>query len=740
MRRAVVAAAILLLTLCAHAPLFQAGLTGADVETVAEPIGPRGDADERFRQLLDAPITFTVRSVLERVHGERPTGADLPGLGTARLARLQNLALLVFAALLLRPFVRRLLQPWTGGDQARAAGTSALALLLVHPLSVGAVAVLEARAMLFAVLAAVGAAAAFLHGRQERSSVAIGLAALATFAAGLIGPSGYAVPAMLAAAELASARRHRPLRERLRTAATTVLAFGVLAALGGLARNYADVPGPLAPVRGVFDLGRTFEPGADELGLLVLPVNAHQLGVVGFVLAGLVFLLAVQPALVAARSAPRLWGWLLFAWFGGIALALVAAAPLRANPRELTESFALLPAVVVMSAGLALATTSLSGLRRVLLPTVLALSYAGLAHANARPYVAAARASAELREDVLAAVEGPGTVGPARVPARVLVLDPPRRVAGVAATGADLGWIAQGDRERPTGLLHSVEGLTERAFLALTRQRELAALREGAPALVVVCPLGSLGTLAAGDRGAVLPSGRRVALTVGESTPSSGPRSWRGDARSPDLDLATLTVSALRITASPGVDTDVPPRVRWRARRPELREGEELGVWVRTGASPEAVFDLGGSLAWRLGERAQRLWFEGGLPTLELAEVLDALPSLAPVGRELEYTPRVEGDDWLFDPPRAGALGDSAEQGVFALELLDLSSRQRLDLPVEREGAGLRARDAAAHVARAVRRSGGGAVAWSLEWRVDDVVLARAQGRRHGRLGSREEE
>jgi len=72
---------------------------------------------------------------------------------------------------------------------------------------------------------------------------------------------------------------------------------------------------------------------ASQLGLLILPGNPEVLGATGLVLAGAAFLLAMQPALLAARSAPRLWGWLL----AGLSLATLTA-PLSYTPLTLPTS------------------------------------------------------------------------------------------------------------------------------------------------------------------------------------------------------------------------------------------------------------------------------------------------------------------------------------------------------------------------------------------------------------------
>ena len=106
-------------------------------------------------------------------------------------------------------------------------------------------------------------------------------------------------------------------------------------------------------------------------------------------IAGIIAAVAVQPALVAARSAPRLWTWLIVAWFVSITFSDLPQALVRVHPEDLTHAQALFPAAAVMSVGLAVASTALSGVRRHVLPLTVALGLAILAHANALPWAAA---------------------------------------------------------------------------------------------------------------------------------------------------------------------------------------------------------------------------------------------------------------------------------------------------------------------------------------------------------------
>ena len=121
---------------------------------------------------------------LLRVHGqdERPLAA-LSLVLTSRLwteggewtpravfsLRLENLALLLLAAVGISRFLRRMLEPWSGREQARAASHAARVLVALHPLAAAAVASASARGDLLGAALAAFAANMFLRGRQERS-------------------------------------------------------------------------------------------------------------------------------------------------------------------------------------------------------------------------------------------------------------------------------------------------------------------------------------------------------------------------------------------------------------------------------------------------------------------------------------------------------------------------------------------------------------------------------------------
>ncbi len=637
--------------------------------------------------------------------------------------RLQNLVLLALAAIGLHRFLRRLLQPWIGNEQTTEASRTAAALFLLHPLAPAIVFSLSARSDLLSVLFLVWAAAAFLRGRQDRKGVltviAFGLALLA----GLSGELGLLLPVVLGFSEYISAHRYRKRRERLRTTVTTVLVYGGAVALTAFLRvaetGALPAPGLVATVRALDDpeaAAGVALLAVEKLGVLILPSNVHSTGVFGTALGGLLFLFALQPALVAARTAPRLWGWLLFGWLAALVVAGFRGAELRVNPGHLGPAGVLFAASAVMCVGLGVAATAVSGVVRQVRPAVLAVGFAVLAHGNARPLAESARYAGEVKRDLVEARQRHGR------DAAILMIDSREPVRGVDPLGPEVA-----------ALLHPAEleltVLTEPAFLALTREREFDELR--ADSLLVVFPTNERRVRGVG------PTRRSVLL--GPAQPTRGIKGWRRESRSPDLDVEALSIDALRATAPVGTATrDGVLRVEWRATAPIALPLSCEGTWWSDEPVPVVEFDLSSSLAWRLSDRVRRAWFESGPATLGQVELLEELMPLGPA-----FRPEPDGGDWYFgmelEEPLASRVLASRDRAAWRVGLLDLYSFEyvQIDGTVLPSGTVL-VQDAAARV-RSFVRDTGGPVAWHLDLLVDGVAVARAHGRRIGRLGSREE-
>lgn len=686
----------LLLLGFAYSPLLRSGLLAGDY---ARLLDPSASAAEPLSSLW----TRASRSLW-----------GLPQPGTSAPAfRLENLLVLLGAALSLRAFYERVLAPWAGVEQARSAATCGALLFALHPLSCAAVASLEARGACLGLLFGSGASALFLWGRQEGryalTAASLVLCALAALSARF----ALACPFLLAGAEYLSAHRYRPRALRLRTSLTTLVVFGAgaaLALLPGLAE--ADVPSAGGALAGLS--GGSWRQGAasaiEELGLLVLPSNPAVLGAGGSVLAGGLFLLALQPAFLAARSAPRLWGGALLVWVLLLLGALLWHPSLRARAREFDLAWGSLPAAAIVAAGLGLAVTALSGSRRLALSALLATGYAGLGHANAWPWRGASAEVAALRIELALARDLSGE-------APLLVLDPPGPRQGIDPLRGSIAWLLHPVLDGRDGLGDParVRGLSSAAFLALASEDEFALLRARAP--VVLAPSAAL---AGTEQG----SGRRSALVLGPGEPSGEVPAWRRSLRSPPLDLDPFEFEAVRVTA----ELETPPseleRIRWRTRGGGLVEtGSVRGVALEEGGARSAVFDLSRSLAWRLGGRIRYLFVEQGERPIERGDPLEHLPSL---GEGLG--PRPDGEDWVFDRPEAGRIPAAGRPGSFVLTLLSLADYECREVLAEPEPPNrLRARGVGLFAGRSTSR--GAPLCWSLDYRIDGLAVARARGR-----------
>jgi hypothetical protein len=692
------ALAALLLLAYAYAPVVTAGLAAGEFHTLVDV--------ERILHPATATPVFERAGGLWEVHGV--SGRPLAGLslllsrlvqpgvidaGALVALRLENLLWLLAAGAAIGVFTRRLLQPWTGSDQARAAGRATALLIALAPLHGAAVGSVDARGDLVALFFSGAGGALFLQGRQERRHALVLASALALVLAGAASRLALGMPAVLAAAEFSSARRQRAAPTRLRTAGTTCLVSGVCVALPPFASRLAGFSTP----------SRWREPswsealaiGLERLGALILPINAAVWGPLGFALAGALVLLAVQPALVAARSAPRLWGWMLGGWFLATLLFELLATPARVHPEDLTRAATLLFTSSAASVGLGVATTAISGLRRTLLPLALAAGAALLAHENGRAWNTAARAAAELRGDLLAAREpwrGDGV--------RLLAVDPPERVAGLDPLRGALPWML--DPLFVAGLSEPVRAqmTSRRGLAALAREVEFEELR--AEPLIVV--------YAAGD-------GARTSVRLEPVEPFDLRRSFFREGRL-DLDVPSAGARALVATVKDPANTSEPPRLGWRTAAGE-EAGQLTGAWIQAEDGARAVFDLCSSLEWLLSPRIKSIFSTGGWSRIEEAVLQDALPLPALTG------PEIRGGDWVFRP----GPGPAPSEGVWTLELLDLTTLAFEERAVAADpGGSFRAPGAERHVAN--RLAEGGRLAWSLVRRVDGVAVECLPGRR----------
>jgi len=739
------------------------------------PVLTAGPVGEDYPVLVEAS-----RSVQEELGGEADGGADLfhdrEGTGGRPLAalslgttswlwtsegvwtpfaifglRLENLILLLTCAWFLGHFVRRLVVPWTGAEQADAARFAAWMILPLHPLSVSAVAAPAARGDLLGGLLAAAAGTAFLRGRQERSVLWVALAAVLTCATTLASELGFLLPVWLAVIEYYSSRRYRPGRVRLRTAVTTLFVFALFAGVDVLLRGIQELP--LWPR----DLGRTAEllgslggwweallNGLEKLGVLMIPVGEGGFAGIGYVIAVLLVVLVLQPAFHAGRSAPRFWVTVLTAWLALVVMTESMRAFLVVYPGNFSDAAGLFPAVLVMAIGLSLGSTAVSGVGRHAIPIVAALLFSVLARSNALGLRAASEEGSTFRGEVgLVVAEGGGRQ-------HYLVLAPPGVVHGHAVTPERLAWVfdpAVGGTAANAEALW-VRPATAAALLAFAREPEFDALRESG--LTVVLPsdrLDSASSSAWAAQRLATPTETASVLAWRNVEPDPADersRLARGHWSGADGDVPFLADSASIEHVTVDLPPETPclgaPEVYWRAREGVVHGGRLVGIWTKGPEGPRAVFDPGTSLAWLLGPRVDSLLLMGTLADAPEAAVFSAPPPVPGVSGPL--LEEEDDDDWEFRPIAAElclpAGGEEewpeASEEAWVLTLLDLEGYAYAEIECEFEEADEEGEDGrwvAPDVATtaAALRVEGGRLAWGFEHRVGGVVVERSRGR-----------
>ncbi len=666
------------LALFAHSPILGAGLFAWDY---AEILGPSAGRTPSIVALLSA---------------------GLPGPGArALLWRLEPWLLLLGIALAARLALVRLYEPWIGAHPARTAALVGALLLPLHPAVAAATAERASLGELHALLLALASAALFLRGRQQQNEVAT----IASFAllvlAAAASTVALAFAVALACAEYASVRRHRRRSLRLRTTAVTALVFGAGAWLAVALRS-SPAPEAVAGFALPFaaELRERALAFASELGRVA---SGGAAGPAGDLAAGLLFLLASFPLFRAARHAPRLWGWILLSLGVGMFGALLWASS-GAGP----EPGRVLLAALVWSAGLGLTLSALARPLRGVLVVVVALGWAILAHAGARPWLVGSRVLAAFHAELVA-------LAPSRA-APVLVLDPPV-VAGLPPFTRALGWLFHPALEAgaPQAFdAERVQGLSQSAFLALTRTEAFGRLR--GRALVVVAPRRALGEAKDGWRAVEL-APARAGAPAGEFSPG---KPWRaGLTYVPDEAIDPLRLEQVRLVADMIVAPRELERLGWRSASGEA--GSCSTQPFERGGRRVAEFDLSSSLAWALAGSVKRLLVEQGESGIERAELHARLPELpGPVA------PSPDGLDWCFARP---ALPEDEGGGTLVLVLLDTRTLEGLELVLEaRADADSRwcARGAQRFVARTARPEA--PLAWALEYRIGARVLYRSRG------------
>lgn len=696
------------------------GFLGGDLETLVEAAGP-GDAQlvalqdmsaADYVQAAGAEGSFLGGASLalsRRLWGVNPSSAFI--------YRLENLLLLVALGLGLGHFVRRLLVPWTGLDHARAAARGVPVVMGLHPFTVHAVARIGARPEFLSMALGAWAAASYLRARQERKPGGVLLAGALAVLAHLAGGFGFGLAILLALAEGLAVQRYQSARRRVLRGLTTGLVFLGLASVELAVRGAFDVP-LASQDRLPHAVGGVFERFA--IVLVPLPL-AGLLAVLPIAL----FLVAMHPALRAARAAPRLWGYLLFVWAGVLlATLLLHVGDSRVRFGDFTSAADLFPAAVIWCAGLVIVATGVQGFRRLVLPVALAVGLGVVSLAQAWTHTSAVRATHRVRSAVeagaLAALdlqrelarEGRGSAaGPS-----VIVLDPPstERELPIDPFRAGIGFYLDPSLTGKSNKLQPPLLARPAALVAFARQPEFDVRRRGG--LVVVRPRTSEASAAQVVR---LPA----------PSPLEVPPLWRSDPLSPELNLDPLNFGAVVtvVEGAPpagGLPTSLTFRGRASAPPAEGARGSSEGVWVRSRGRIEGRFDVGAELDWLLAGRITRVGFESGLARLASGQFHPDLLGLEQTG-DVEFE-RV-GRDWRTAIPAEGAelrplVPDQDDQ--FVLVQLDLVSLALRELVADTSGAGqLRFADA---------EVGARAVAWMLERRVAGHTIWRTGGRTEG--------
>lgn len=727
------------LALWAHLDLLASGPAPEDLRWLA---GLRAtELPASAARELPEVVAPLARGVLGVVSALAPAddAAAWRGLRVVQLLALLGVAWAAGAA------ARAALVPWLGADGAAWAGRATALLVPVHPLVGANVVRIEALGNLLACGFGALACALFLRARHERSGTRLALAFLALIPAALGGRAAAVAVVWLALVELTSSQRHRPLARSLRTALTTFVAAAAIVAATWLTCGVPGVRGVAAPA-GAADVSvlQLAYFALEKMGVLLLPGSPEGVAGARLVALGVLLLVVAHPALVAARSAPRLWGLVACGVAFALAVALGVHPRVRVAPGTFSPAQVLLPATLALALALAVASTALAGTRRWLLPLLLALAWAFTARLHAQGGAPRADELARLRAAAVSAVR---ELGPARE--LWFVQDEhAEELAGALASARPallFGGLARADEDaRAHAARTHVRGADVRAVTCALRATEFDELRAAGLVLVVPAALLAEGASPARTDAAASSSAdgvereraqagaELVAIRVAERGGAPAVRSWRGDRRSPELDSEPAEIRAVRVTAQSGAPTGAAPRLAWQAREPRVESGSALGAWLegsaaaQGSAAPQAWFDLEHDLRWLLGRRIARVSCEGELAQLATAELL-----AEPARVELEL--RAVNGVWSGTLPEVATPRPLRGEARWTLVFVELgalaSTRCELEFAAgSAPGAAFTAPASRAFTERA-RARGARALDVSLEYAVGSVTLLRSHAR-----------
>ncbi len=726
LKRLLIFAACLLLAWSAHRPLLGAGFLGSDAAVLEdtqrafdfeESGAPWGVAAVDHRPVAALSLAFS-RSL------RAAEGVYTPG--DAGRLRLEGLILLMVAAFGVRSAVARAMEPWTGREHARAAGIASGALLLVHPLLVPLAAHLPARGDAIGLAASAWSVAFLLRGRQRRRTGFLVIAFLLALLAAGASPAALILLPLSFGLEFVAAHRHRPFRARLRTSLQVAACYGAALLMELGVRRAMQPPSfttavaePLDPALIIAGDGggllRVLAVSAEKVGVVVLPVNTTGVGAVGYGLAVLALLVALHPGIVAARAAPRLWGRFLAGWAVALLVLLLLGTRQRFLPSSLGDLQGATFLGVCMAVGLGTSATALAGMRRTVLPVTVGALYAFLAAGSGQTIEAAAAEVGALQGAVLEAAREDDW---ART---VVVLDPPRFVAGVQALRqqedrslASAPFVPRGSR--PVDVL----GLESESFWAVaTASSDFMALRERGVTLLLPAETAEAG--GESQRRAV----RLPIPSAGTGLGERGEFGWVGEGASPaSRSFDPFSASSVRVIARAGTSGEPlelsTPVVRWSGSANGGVDGTAEGVWVRAeNGRTEAIFSPGDDLDWLASGEIMAVWFPGALARPEGA-VISSSPRRLPEA----VVPRVVGDDWTFDLGEAVLAPPMDEvKEEWVLWVVDPRGGKSIQLEARMAATGRLTVDGAACFQNLD-------VLWVLDRRLDGVAVDRARGRR----------
>ncbi len=666
-----------LLTGFALAPLWRAGLVGADLALFPAD----GGSVSALSALGDASLELT-----RVLFGTPSHQADL----AARALRAENALYLFLACLVFSALLRRTLRAWLGDEVGFAAQRAAVVLLPLHPWCLVAVASASARGELLGLFFAALSAFAFLRARQQGEQRWLVASLALALGAGAASAESWLLAPLCGILEWIVARRHRTALARVRTTFTTLVGF----ALALLAPQWLSGRGVQLP-----------EPGPEALadwlsalGRVLVPVHPSQPDLARAALAGMALLLVLQPALVAARSAPRTWGRFALAWSLLIFVCLLPAPFGAAQPPgDLSRLRWMCAPALCLGVACATAATSLSGWKRGSFPWVLALALLALDRPIVRSWPAATR-----RLDALVAGLAQHARSAPRRAAEIVLLSPAREERGLVLVPEPIAsrWLSRAAGLERELVLADAAGLTAWAGSA-----------SFPPEAYLLQPSASTEAPFLAD---VLPATRLVQRRAS----ADAPQSWRESRGShPVLDVDPQWLRCVRVRPGPGVLHSGRPRIAWRSD-----EGAPVasaqGAWIEGADGPIALFDLAQDPRWLLCGRVRRIWLEGGEPDLAY-DLLPALPEPALAQAPVELAGR-----WTARLAEVQPVASAAEDLRWRFVLFDPRRLESATLAPERSAAG----------ALEFEPTAGWNARTGLEWRLEallgDACVVRLSGRR----------